>query len=90
MFFDEVDKLGTPLVVLKGYLPVLESFGFAQKLMEVTSGHSFPQMSFEKWSVVNGDPFEEGSLANKIVMEIRKRKGMKETLPDKNEFIDRL
>merc|ERR1712195_348442 len=36
---------GTPLVMMKAYLPVAESFGFTQALRAATSGRAFPQCS---------------------------------------------
>jgi elongation factor 2 len=33
---------GTPLVMIKSYLPVAESFGFTQALRAATSGRAFP------------------------------------------------
>ena len=33
---------GTPLVMIKSYLPVGESFGFTQALRAATSGRAFP------------------------------------------------
>ena len=36
--FDEELVYGTPLCILKSYLPVAESFGFTEKLREMTSG----------------------------------------------------
>ena len=58
---------GTPLVQMKAYLPVGESFGFTQALRAATSGRAFPQMIFDHWDQLTGDPLEEGSKANAIV-----------------------
>lgn len=33
---------GTPLVLIKAFLPVAESFGFTQYLRSMTSGRAFP------------------------------------------------
>jgi len=84
------DRPGTPLCKIKAFLPVLESFGFTQLLRQNTSGQAFPQMIFSHWQPVNGDPFEEGSMANRIVFDVRKRKGMKDQLPDFNDYYDKL
>jgi len=52
---------GTPLVNMKAFLPVAESFGFTQALRAATSGRAFPQCVFSHWEQLNGDPFEDGS-----------------------------
>lgn len=65
---------GTPLVKVKAYLPVLESFGFTQLLRQNTSGTAFPQMIFSHWEHVGGNPLEEGTQAHSIIVDVRKRK----------------
>jgi len=75
---------------VKSFLPVLESFGFAQLLRQNTSGQAFPQMIFSHWQMVNGDVYDEGSQANTIVMSIRDRKGLKKELPDFNDYYDKI
>jgi len=84
------DRPGTPLTKIKAFLPVLESFGFTQLLRQNTGGKAFPQMIFSHWQVVNGVITEEGSQANKIVAEVRARKGLKAGLPDFNDYYDKL
>jgi len=84
------DRPGTPLTKVKAFLPVLESFGFTQLLRQNTSGQAFPQMIFSHWQMVNGDIYDEASQVNGIVLSIRKRKGLKEELPDFNDYYDKL
>jgi len=43
---------GTPLVNMKAYLPVAESFGFTQALRAATSGRAFPQCVFDHWETL--------------------------------------
>jgi elongation factor 2 len=81
---------GTPLVVIKSYLPVAESFGFTQALRAATSGRAFPQCVFDHWELFNGDPLEAGSKAATIVEVTRKRKGLKAGIPELENFIDKL
>ena len=81
---------GTPLVNMKAYLPVAESFGFTQALRAATSGRAFPQCVFDHWEQLNGDPFEEGSKAHELVARIRARKGLREGIPALDNFIDKL
>jgi elongation factor 2 len=81
---------GTPLVNMKAYLPVSESFGFTQALRAATSGRAFPQCVFDHWDMLNADPTEEGSKAAELVAKIRKRKGLKEGIPPLDNFQDKL
>lgn len=81
---------GTPLVMIKAYLPVAESFGFTQALRAATSGRAFPQCVFDHWELLNGDPFEASSKAAQIVEHTRKRKGLKPGIPGLDNFIDKL
>jgi len=81
---------GTPLVNMKAYLPVGESFGFTQALRAATSGRAFPQCVFDHWEQMSGNPLEPGAKANDIVEAIRKRKGLKPGIPALDNFIDKL
>ena len=81
---------GTPLVNLKAYLPVAESFGFTQALRAATSGRAFPQCVFDHWEELGTDPLEEGSKANTLATGIRTRKGLKPAIPGLDTFIDKL
>merc|ERR1712194_644565 len=47
--FEENPREGTPLVQVKAYLPVSESFGFVAVLRQQTSGQAFPQCVFDHW-----------------------------------------
>ena len=81
---------GTPMLIVKSYLPVAESFGFSQLLREQTSGRAFPQMMFDHWELITGDPLEAGSRASKVCESIRIRKGLKLQVPGLENFHDRL
>ena len=49
---------GTNLFVLSAYLPVANSFHFAQELLKKTSGSgTAPQLSFSHWEAMASDPF---------------------------------
>jgi len=86
----EEQRPGTPLYNVKAYLPVMESFGFTADLRSNTAGQAFPQCVFDHWQVVPTDPLEQGSKAYLIVMAARKRKGLKEVLPDLGDYEDKL
>jgi elongation factor 2 len=81
---------GTPLVNLKAYLPVGESFGFTQALRAATSGRAFPQCVFDHWDLMSGDPTDVGSKSNDLIESIRKRKGDKPGIPPLENFVDKL
>eukprot|EP00494_Astrolonche_serrata_P004369 UN04381 len=84
------EKIGTPMVNIRAFLPVSESFGFTAKLRENTGGQAFPQMKFDHWDAMNGSPNKEGSAAYKVVMKTRKRKGLKEEIPVFGDYYDRI
>lgn len=81
---------GSSMCKLKCYIPVKESFGFDNHLKSETSGRALPDTRFSHWAVINSDPLEEGTYANEVVKEIRKRKGMKAELPNPDDFKERL
>lgn len=81
---------GTPLNLIRAYLPVAESFGFAAHLRSLTAGQAFPQCVFDHWETLKSNPLEVGSKAHQVVMDIRKRKGLKVELPDINDYVDKL
>ena len=81
---------GTPLVIVKAYLPVSESFGFTQHLRASTSGRAFPQCVFDHWDAIATDPLDNTSKAGQLVDAIRKRKGLKPGIPALDNFIDKL
>lgn len=46
---DEIKQEGSPLHVVKAYLPVAESFGLTSVLRSNTQGRAFPQCIFDHW-----------------------------------------
>jgi len=88
--FEETQIAGTPMFVVKAYLPVNESFGFTADLRSNTGGQAFPQCVFDHWQVLAGDPFESSSKPAQVVAETRKRKGLKEGIPSLDNYLDKL
>jgi elongation factor 2 len=88
--FSEESVLGTPLLNVKAYLPVAESFGFTGYLRSLTSGQAFPQCVFDHWETLTSDPFDTKGKGYTILMGIRKRKGLKQELPNLADYIDKL
>ncbi|KAF1755851.1 hypothetical protein GCK72_012302 [Caenorhabditis remanei] len=90
LVIEESQVIGTPMFIVKAYLPVNESFGFTADLRSNTGGQAFPQCVFDHWQVLPGDPLEIGSKPNQIVTDIRKRKGLKEGIPALDNYLDKL
>lgn len=88
--FEENHVLGTPMFVVKAFLPVNESFGFTADLRSNTSGQAFPQCVFDHWQILPGDPFDATSRPAQIVADTRKRKGLKEGIPAVDNYLDKL
>ena len=70
-------------------MPVSESFGFTGMLRGNTQGKAFPQCFFDHCEQIKGLPLTDAK-AKDLVLGIRKRKGLKEELPDLNNYIDRM
>merc|ERR1712133_313025 len=87
---EEMQLPGTPIFVVKAYLPVNESFGFTADLRSQTGGQAFPQCVFDHWQIYPGDPMEEGTKPYDVVMTTRKRKGLKNELPQLAQYLDKL
>merc|ERR1712142_148120 len=88
--FEESQVPGTPMFMVKAYLPVNESFGFTAELRAATSGQAFPQCAFDHWQIQGGNPLDEATKPGQIVLETRKRKGLKEGVPTLDNFLDKL
>jgi len=88
--FEENQREGTPLVQVKAYLPVSESFGFVSSLRQATSGHAFPQCVFDHWESLPGNCLEKGSKMEELVLSIRKRKNLKLQMPLLADYLDKL
>lgn len=88
--FEEAQVPGTPMFVVKAYLPVNESFGFTAALRSSTGGQAFPQCIFDHWEALASDPLTEGSQAETIITQIRVRKGLTPAIPPLDRFYDKL
>ncbi|OMJ79896.1 hypothetical protein SteCoe_19983 [Stentor coeruleus] len=89
---EEMLTEGTDLFVCKAYLPVVESFGFAEELRRMTSGLVLPQLVFSHWETMFDNPFyirktveemEEfgdqpvlDNLPKTFINKVRRRKGL--------------
>merc|ERR1719410_1691177 len=88
--FEEAQTPGTPMFVVKAYLPVNESFGFTADLRSNTGGQAFPQCMFDHWQILPGDPLQEGTKPYQIVQTTKERKGLKPGNPDLGNYLDKL
>uniref|UniRef100_A0AAY4ENZ8 Tr-type G domain-containing protein n=1 Tax=Denticeps clupeoides TaxID=299321 RepID=A0AAY4ENZ8_9TELE len=88
--FEESQVMGTPMFVVKAFLPVNESFGFTADLRSNTGGQAFPQCVFDHWQILQGDPSDPQTKPFQVVAETRKRKGLKEGIPALDNYLDKL
>jgi len=88
--YEEAQVPGTPMFTVKAYLPVNESFGFVAHLRSATGGQAFPQCVFDHWEVLPSSPLDENTQCQKLVHEIRLRKGLTEQIPPLDRFYDKL
>ncbi|EJT99897.1 eukaryotic translation elongation factor 2 [Dacryopinax primogenitus] len=87
---EEPVRVGTPMLTVKAYLPVMESFGFNADLRQATSGQAFPQSVFDHWELMSGSPLDKGSKVEEMVKAIRIRKGLKPEIPTLDMYYDKL
>lgn len=87
--FEENPREGTPLIQVRAYLPVSESFGFVSSLRQQTSGQAFPQCVFDHWEAIPGNAMDAGKLQD-LVLNCRKRKQLKHEMPKLGDYLDKL
>lgn len=87
---EQVRQEGTPMCVVRAYMPVNESFGFNGALRGETGGQAFPQFIFDHWQLLPGDPLDSTSKAGEIVTDIRSRKGLVTVVPALDNYLDKL
>merc|ERR1719247_3974807 len=85
--FEENEREGTPLRQVKAHLPVAESFGFVSALRQATSGQAFPQCVFDHWDALPGDVFQEGGKMQELILNVRKRKNIKVSMPALGDYL---
>ncbi|WOL01244.1 small nuclear ribonucleoprotein [Canna indica] len=95
----DIPKPGTPVYIVKAFLPVIESFGFETDLRYHTQGQAFCLSVFDHWAIVPGDPLDKSivlrplepapiqHLAREFMVKTRRRKGMSEDVSI-NKFFD--
>ncbi len=69
------------LTVITGYIPVKETFGLSVELRSTTSGRAIWQSVFDHWEKV------PERLANKVIKEARKSKGLSPEVPKPETFL---
>merc|ERR550534_452281 len=88
--FEETQVQGTPMVAVKAYLPVNESFGFTADLRSQTRGKAFPQCVFDHWQPIPDDPLTETTKSGVIVTNTRTRKGLNPVVPGLDKYLDKM
>lgn len=90
---------GSPLYIVKAFVPAIDSFGFETDLRTHTQGQAFCQSVFHHWQIVPGDPLDKSiiirplepqpatHLAREFMIKTRRRKGLSEDVSI-NKFFD--
>ena len=87
---DQISSMGSPVQIVKAYIPVAQSFDLCSDIRSKTSGQAFPSLVFSHWDVVVGDPLSQtDNTAKRIITEVRKRKGLKPEIPTIDEYLDK-
>lgn len=93
---------GTTLYSVKGFIPVLDSFGFETDLRTFTQGQAMVFSIFDHWSIVPGDPLDRSiilhplepspqqHLARELLVKTRRRKGLSEDVSVSKFFDERM
>jgi elongation factor 2 len=68
--------------VIKGFIPVAETFGFSKVLRSATSGRAIWQFLFSHWEELSQ------KYAVQIISERRKQKGLSEDVPKPDKFLE--
>jgi elongation factor 2 len=68
--------------VITGQIPVSETFGLSKEMRSATSGRAFWQSMLDRWEQV------PEKLAAKVILEIRKRKGLASDVPSAIRFLE--
>jgi elongation factor 2 len=70
------------LTMIKGLIPVAETFGLSGEMRSATSGRAFWQCTFSHWEKV------QENIAIEVIRQIRQRKGLPPETPTPDMFID--
>ena len=77
----DVIQTETMEVIIKGEIPVIESFNLSDELRSATTGKVFWSFQFSRWA-----PVPEG-MKESLIMAIRERKGLPKELPKVEDFV---
>ncbi len=69
------------MTIIKGEIPVIESFNLSDELRTATAGRIFWSIQFSRWA-----PLPESMLID-MIMKIRERKGLSKELPKPEDYV---
>merc|ERR1712048_72391 len=76
--------------VIRANIPIAQSNDFSSDICQETKGNAFYQYTFDHWKIMDEDPLSTSSTSRSIIMEARKRKGLKPCIPPISRFEDKL
>jgi elongation factor 2 len=72
------------LAIMRGSIPVTETFGLAAEMRSATSGGAFWQLAFDRWQIM------PEKLVHEIVKHLREERGLPGDLPKPEVFVDEI
>ena len=88
MTFETV-QVSPRLIATKSYIGAYQSVGICTELRNLIQ-NVVVESTFDHWKVIDCDPLESGSRLNKMVIDIRKKKGLSEQIQPLERFLDKL
>jgi elongation factor 2 len=77
-----LQQKNSPNLIIKGFIPVAESFGLATELRSATSGRAFWQSRFDHWAKT------PKPIAAEVIAHIRGKKGLQQQIPKPEDFAE--
>lgn len=84
------DQAATEFTLITASVPVRSAFRFQSILRQYTSGRAFPKQEFSGWRLIDEDPMKQGTDGYKILMDVRRRKGLRIKVPKFEDYNDLL
>ena len=76
--------------IIDAYIPAIEKKVFEDKFMGCSYSMEYFQSIYHHDEIIPNFSLEEGTPTHDLLLNLRKRKGLPEYIPNKNDYIDKL